>query len=261
MSGATSSQLFSLIGRTALVTGGNGGIGRAIALGLQDAGATVVVTGRNVQKNAAVAAELDSDDAVLTMDVRDEAAVEKTIAQVVERYGKLDILVNNAGLARRSTLLDHTLEEWDAVIGGNLTGSFLCARTAAWAMVAGGQGGKIINIGSMYSIFGPPNVPSYAASKTGVLGLTRALAVELGTYNIQVNAILPGWHKTDMTEHAWSSALGEQIRRKTPAGRWGTPQDLIGIAVFLASPASDFVTGAAIPVDGGYSVTDRILYD
>lgn len=261
MSEQAALEMFSLARRTALVTGGNGGIGRAIALGLQAVGATVAVTGRNADKNAVVAQELGNADAVFELDVRDEGAVNATVAQVVERFGQIDILVNNAGLSRRGSVLEHTLTEWDDVIGGNLTGSFLCARSAAQAMVARGQGGKIINIGSMYSLFGPPNVSSYAASKTGVLGLTRALAVELGPYNIQVNAILPGWHKTEMTQHAQTSALGEHIRRKTPAGRWGTTDDLVGAAVFLASSASDFVTGAALPVDGGYSVTDRMLYD
>lgn len=261
MSETVSLELFSLAGRTALVTGGNGGIGRAIALGLQAVGATVAVTGRNGEKNAAVAQELGDAAAVFALDVRDEAAVDATVTQVIDRFGQIDILVNNAGLARRGSVLEHTLAEWEDVIGGNLTGSFLCARRTAQAMVARGQGGKIINIGSMYSVFGPPNVTSYAASKTGVLGLTRALAVELGSYDIQVNALLPGWHKTEMTQHAQISALGEHIRRKTPAGRWGTTGDLVGAAIFLASSASDFVTGVALPVDGGYSVTDRMLYD
>jgi 2-dehydro-3-deoxy-D-gluconate 5-dehydrogenase len=254
-------DLFSLQGRAALITGGNGGLGRAMALGLRNSGASVAITGRNPEKNSRIADELGDSGAVFTLDVTDEDAVAQTIAQVVDRFGKLDILINNAGLSRRGSVLEHSQQDWDAVIGGNLTGSFLCAKHAAQSMVGRGAGGKIINVGSMYSIFGPPNVVSYAASKSGVLGLTRALAVELGPHHIQVNAILPGWHVTDMTQHIQGNALGEHIRRKTPAGRIGVPEDIVGLAIFLASSASDFVTGAAIPVDGGYSVTDRLLYD
>ncbi len=128
-------------------------------------------------------------------------------------------------------------------------------------MIASGRGGKIINISSMYALFGPPNAASYATTKSGLLGLTRALAVELGQHNIQVNAILPGWYQTEMTGHLAGTPLADYVRRKTPAGRWGNPQDLVGLAILLASGASDFITGAAIPVDGGYSVADRLLYD
>jgi 2-deoxy-D-gluconate 3-dehydrogenase len=128
-------------------------------------------------------------------------------------------------------------------------------------MIAGGRGGKIINIGSMYSLYGPPNVASYAASKTGLLGLTRGLAAELCKSNIQVNAILPGWYMTEMNAHHKTSPLYDYVRRKSAAGRWGNPQDLVGLAILLASAGSDFMTGTAIPVDGGYSVVDRLLYD
>lgn len=252
-------QLFSLEGRTALVTGGNGGIGRALALGLQEAGARVAITGRDPEKNQATAAELGDTAAVFDLDVRDEAGVQTTIAQVVEQFGRLDIMVNNAGLAVIGTVLDQPLSDWEYVIGSNLTGSFLCAKYAAQAMVARGEGGKIINIGSMYSLFGPPNVTSYAASKAGILGLTRALAVELAPHNIQVNAILPGWYPTGGTARIKPTDLGEYIRRKTPSGRWGKPEDLVGATIFLASAAADFVTGTALPVDGGYSIADRQL--
>jgi 2-deoxy-D-gluconate 3-dehydrogenase len=250
--------LFSLAGRTALVTGGNGGIGWALASGLKEAGARVAVTGRDSAKNQAVAAQL-GNAAVFSLDVRDEAAVKETMAGVIEHLGRLDILINNAGLARLGNVLEQPLEDWNFVVDTNLTGAFLCAKYAAQAMVAQGEGGKIINIGSMYSLFGPPNVTSYAASKAGMLGLTRALAVELAPHNVQVNAILPGWYPTGGTAEIESAPLGEYIRRKTPAGRWGRPEDLVGTAVFLASAASDFVTGTAIPVDGGYSVADRLL--
>jgi 2-deoxy-D-gluconate 3-dehydrogenase len=198
---------------------------------------------------------------VLALDVRDEAAVEQAVARVVERYGRLDILVNNAGLFSGGSVLTLSREDWDAVVATHLTGAFLCSKHAAAAMIAGGRGGKIINIGSAYSRFGPPDFADYATAKTGVLGLTRALAVEFAVHRIQVNAILPGWFETDLTRGLPGTPLGEEIRRRTPAGRWGDPADLVGTAVYLASPASDFVTGAQIPVDGGYAVSDRLLHE
>lgn len=251
------SDLFALTGRVALVTGGNSGIGRSIALGYKAHGATVVVTGRNPEKNERMAAELGDGHHLVVLDVRDEAAVEQTVEEVVARFGHLDILVNNAGITRRMNLLEMPTQAWRDVLDTHLTGSFLCARAAARAMAAAGRGGKIINIGSMYSIFGPPNIANYAAAKTGMLGLTRALAVELAEHNIQVNALLPGWHKTDLNRTLLDGPLGEEIRGKTPARRLGTPDDLVGAAVFLASAASDFVTGTSLAVDGGYSVADR----
>ncbi len=254
-------NLFSLEGRTALITGGNGGLGWAMALGLQEAGARVAVTGRNPEKNAAAAEKLREADAVYAMDVYDEKSVERTLAQIVERFGALNILINNAGVGRRAVVTELSLEEWEGTVHVNLTGAFLCSKHAARAMKAAGNGGKIINIGSLYSLFGVPNGVTYGATKHGLVGLTRAMAVELGIYNIQVNAILPGWYQTAMTQHLKSSPSFDFVRRKTPAGRWGDPQDLVGAAVFLASAASAFVTGTAIPVDGGYSVTDRPLYD
>lgn len=254
-------NLFSLKGRVALITGGNGGIGRVIALAFREAGARVVVTGRNPDKNQAMGQELGDTESVLPLDVYDEEAVERTIRLVIERFGQLDILINNAGQSRRGFVPELSKDDWEDILKVNLTGSFLCAKHAAKSMIASGRGGKIINIGSMYSLFGPPNVASYATSKTGLLGLTRALAVELCKHNIQVNAILPGWYLTEMTGHLKNTPLADYVRRKTPAGRWGNPQDLVGVAILLASATSDFITGAAIPVDGGYSVADRLLYD
>ena len=150
---------------------------------------------------------------------------------------------------------------WNAVLETHLTGAFLCAQQAGRAMVRQGDGGKIINIGSMYSLFGPPNVLHYATAKTGMLGLTRGLAVELAVHNIQVNAILPGWIETDLNRERLRASLGDHARRMTPARRLGLADDLVGAAIFLASPASDFVTGVALPVDGGYSVADRYWQD
>ncbi len=252
-----STELFSLEGKVALVTGGNGGLGRAIALGLQEASALVAVTGRDLNKNAAVAKELGDEARVLSLDVRDEDAVCTAVADVVANLGSVDILVNNAGLFRGGSVIELTRDDWDAVIATHLTGAFLCTKHAARAMIKKEAGGKIINIGSMYSLFGPPEYSDYAAAKTGVVGLTRALAVELAIHRIQVNAILPGWFETDLTRGLPASASGEQIRRKTPAARWGSPEELVGTAVYLASAASDFVTGTCIPVDGGYAVADR----
>jgi 2-deoxy-D-gluconate 3-dehydrogenase len=247
------SSLFSLEGKVALVTGGNGGIGNAIARGLRDAGAKIVVTGRNQEKNQAIAKELGGAIEVFTLDVREEAAVERIIAEIVEKLGRLDILVNNAGILRGGPSINFSRNDWDAVVETHITGSFLCSKYSARAMVAKREGGKIINIGSMGSIFGAPGGIAYATAKTGVIGLTRSLAIELAPDNIQVNAILPGFIKTDMTSST-PDIPREKIRQRTPAGRWGEPEELIGAAVFLASTASNFVTGVQLPVDGGYSV-------
>ena len=254
-------DLFSLDGRVALITGGNRGIGLGLARGFRDAGAQVAITGRDAEQNAEAIAELGEAHAVYALDVRDEAAVEATVAQVVERFGRLDILVNNAGQFIGGSMLETAKADWDAVIGTHLSGSFLCAKHAARAMVAAGNGGKIINIGSIYSLFGNPTGASYATAKTGVLGLTRSHAAELGAKNIQVNAILPGWILTAMTADMPGTPRGDDTLRKTPAGRWGECEDLVGTAVFLASAASDFVTGAAIPVDGGYAISERFYSD
>ena len=176
-------DLFSLEGKTALVTGGNSGLGKAMALGLREAGARVAVTGRDAGKNAAMVAEI-GDGAVFALDVRDGDAVSATVTSVAERFGGLDILVNNAGLFRGGPLLGMKREDWQAVIDTHLTGSFLCAQAAAAAMTARGAGGKIINIGSMYSVYGALEAADYGSAKTGLLGLTRALAVELAPHGI-----------------------------------------------------------------------------
>jgi 2-deoxy-D-gluconate 3-dehydrogenase len=232
-----------------------------MALGFRAAGAQVAITGRNPEKNALAIQALGNPKAVLSLDVRNEEAIARTVTQVVDHFGRLDILVNNAGDVRVQAVTELSREAWDEILETHLTGAFQCAKHAARAMIARGEGGKIINIGSMFSIFGPLRHASYAAAKTGMLGLRRALAVELAAHNIQVNAILPGWHDTAMTRrNLISSPRGEEIRRKTPAGRWGTPEDVVGTAVYLASADSDFVTWACIPVDGGYSVSECLLY-
>jgi len=250
-------SLFSLDGSVALVTGGNGGLGQAMARGLRDFGATVCVTGRDPRKNASAAIEF-GDDAVFELDVRDESQVENAFQRLISRFGRLDVLVNNAGGFRGGALTELPREAWDDVISSHLTGSFLCGKHAAKEMIRRGEGGKIIMGGSMYSVFGPPDFADYAAAKAGVLGLTRALAVELAPHGILVNAILPGWYETELTHGMPQAETGQLIRRKTPLDRWGTPGDLVGPVVFLASRASDFVTGVSLPVDGGYSIADRL---
>ena len=251
-------RLFDLSGRAAIVTGGNGGIGLGMARGLAEAGAAVAVTGRNRDKNAAAVEALRGLGAqalAVDMDVRDPESCRALVRTTVKRFGRLDILVNNAGTNIRKPPQDYALEEWHAVLETNLTSAFVCAQAAYPEMVKAG-GGKIVNIGSMMSIFGGPFHAPYAASKGGIVQMTKALATAWAKDNIQVNAVLPGWIDTDLTRAARREIAGlhERVLARTPAGRWGTPEDHAGIAVFLASPASDFITGTAIPVDGGFSV-------
>jgi 2-deoxy-D-gluconate 3-dehydrogenase len=250
-------KLFDLTGRVAVVTGGNQGIGFGIARGLAEAGAAIVVAGRRAEKNAEAVRELTASGATavaIEADVQDEASCRALIARSVERLGRLDILVNNAGTAYRKPPQDYTLADWQRVIDVNLTGAFVCAHAAYPHMVRAG-GGKIINIGSMLSIFATSYAVAYAASKGGIVQMTKALACAWAKDNIQANAILPGWIDTEFTRTARQQVpgLNERVLARTPAGRWGSPDDLCGVAVFLASPASGFVTGAAIPVDGGFS--------
>ena len=249
--------MFNLTGKVAVVTGGNGGIGLGMARGLARAGACIVIVGRNAAKSQAAAAELQAlgtEAAAIEADVVDEAAVARLMAQVAERWGRLDILVNNAGINIRKPAQDLSLDEWRSVVDTNLTSAFLCAR-GAYPLLRGAGGGKVINIGSMTSIFGASFAPAYSASKGGIVQLTKALATSWAADRIQVNAVLPGWIDTELTRTARLQVAGlhERVLARTPAGRWGEPDDLAGVAVFLASRASDFVTGAAIPVDGGYA--------
>ena len=251
-------EQFNLSGKSAIVTGANGGIGRGIALALAGAGAKVCIAGRNEEKNESVGRELEALGAsVITArcDVTNQKSIAETIQASVEAFGSLDILVNNAGIAALNAPEAMTDEEWMTVIDTNLTSVFMFSR-AAHAELAKSGGGKIINIGSMYSIFGSPFAASYAASKGGVVQLTKSLAVSWAADNIQVNAILPGWIRTDMTAPIESDMqdLHQAIIARTPAGRFGQPDELGGTAVFLASSASDFVTGQSIAVCGGYSI-------
>ena len=253
-----SEGMFDLSGKVAVVTGGNGGIGLGIAEGLAEAGADVVVAARSREKTARAVERLEGLGVKalgLTVDVRDEASVAAMISSTVEQFGRLDVLVNNAGIGIRKAPEDYTPDEWDQVIGINLTGSFLACRDVYHHMKGAG-GGKIINIGSMTSIFGHDMVMPYAASKGGVVQLTKSLAIAWAKDNIQVNSILPGWINTDLTEPLRTQPQYrerfELISSRIPHGRWGEPADMAGTAVFLASAASDYVTGISIPIDGGY---------
>ena len=251
-------RLFDLSGRVAVVTGGNGGIGLGMARGLAEAGADIVVAARNTQKNAAAETELrglGADTLTVVVDVTDNASCRAMVEKTVSRFGRLDILINNAGTNVRKKPQEYDISEWYRVIDTNLTGAFVCSQMAYPEMVKIG-GGKVINIGSMMSIFGASYTTPYGASKGGVVQLTKGLATAWAKDNIQVNAILPGWIDTDLTragrEHV--PELHDQVLRRTPVGKWGQPDDLSGIAVFLSSAASDFITGTAIPADGGYSI-------
>jgi 2-deoxy-D-gluconate 3-dehydrogenase len=246
-----------LTGRVAIVTGGNGGIGLGMARGMALCGAAVVLAGRNAAKaKDALAAlqEFGGNHAFLAADVTKSADCRRLVADTIASHGRIDILVNNAGTSVRKRPEALTEEDWRLVIDTNLTSALLCCQAAYPALKQAG-GGKIINIGSMMSLFGAPYAAAYSASKGGIVQLTRSLATAWAEDNIQVNAVLPGWIDTDLTRGARRQVEGlhERVLARTPAGRWGEPDDLAGIAAFLAGPGSDFITGTAIPVDGGFS--------
>jgi 2-deoxy-D-gluconate 3-dehydrogenase len=250
--------IFDLSNRVALITGGNGGIGLGMAKGLAAAGCAVAIAGRNKTKAQAALAELRATGApaeFVELDVTQEKSCKQAVEETAKKFERLDILVNNAGTTVRKQPQDLTAEDWHLVMNTNLTSAFLCSQAAYPHMVKAG-GGKIINTGSMMSLFGASYAAPYATSKGGIVQLTRSLAVAWAKDNIQVNAILPGWIDTDLTRQAREQVpgLNDKVMTRTPAQRWGSRDDFAGIAVFLAAPASDFVTGAAIPIDGGYSV-------
>jgi 2-deoxy-D-gluconate 3-dehydrogenase len=245
---------FDLSGRVAVVTGGNGGIGLGMARGLAEAGATVVLAARDAGKAESAITTLGEKTVFIPFDAGNESSCRAMIDEAAGRFGRLDILVNNAGTSIRKPPEAYTATEWHTVLDTNLTGAFLCSQGSYPAMKQSG-GGKIINIGSMFSLFGSAYAVPYSASKGALVQLTKSLAAAWAADNIQVNAVLPGWIDTELTRDARRQVAGlhERVLARTPAGRWGVPEDLAGIAVFLASPASDFITGAAIQVDGGYA--------
>ena len=252
-------KMFDLSGKTAVVTGGNGGIGLAMAKGMAEAGANIVVAGRNKEKNAKAVSILNDIGAAakpFELDVTEETACTEMMDFAVEQFGTLNILVNNAGTNIRKAPQSLALEEWRTVLDTNLTSAFVCSRAAYQHFLSAG-GGKVVNIGSMYSLFGAPMVVAYSASKGGIVQMTKSLAAAWAKDNIQVNAVLPGWIDTDLTRQARIDLpeLNDKVLTRTPAGRWGEPDDHKGIAVFLASAASDFVSGASIPVDGAFAIS------
>ena len=255
-------SLFDLTGRAALITGGNGGIGLGIATGLVGAGARVLIAGRDPAKNTAALAGLAAaggEAQAIEVDVTAEGFAESMLDEAKTRLGGIDILVNNAGISIAKRPEELTEADWRSVIDTNLTSVFLASQ-AAYPVFKARGGGKIINIGSMYSLFGAWYSAAYSASKGGVVQITKSLATAWAEDNIQVNAILPGWIDTAMTTRIRARLEGfdKAIVQRTPAGRWGTPDDFAGPAVFLASRASDFVTGAQIVVDGGYAIQGSV---
>jgi NAD(P)-dependent dehydrogenase (short-subunit alcohol dehydrogenase family) len=250
--------MFDLTGHVSVVTGGNGGIGLGMARGLARAGASIAVWGRNETKNATAVEELRSlgvDAESIVCDVAEEAQVVTATARTLERFGRIDSCFANAGVGIGKSYLEMSIEDWNAVVDVNLVGVFLTFREVVRHMVDRGGGGKLVAIASIGSIHGMPRQAQYSASKAGVCALVRSLAVEFGRHDIQANAIVPGWIETDMTEgaRAWDK-LRETVISRTPARRWGRPEDFAGLAVYLASPASNFHTGDTLRVDGGYVV-------
>ena len=252
-----SNDLFDLHGKTALITGGNGGIGLGIAQGFAESGANIAIAGRNTTKTEKVLEnfiERNTSAIGIEVDVADQKSVEDMVANTLEAFGQIDILVNNAGIGIRNLPHEYNLEDWNKVININLTGAFLCSKAVYPNMKMRGSG-KIINIGSMTSIFGLDWAVAYASSKGGIVQLTKTLAVSWAKDGIQANSILPGWIHTDLTQGIKDNFQNryDHILSRIPEGRWGEPDDLSGTAIFLASDASNYVTGVSIPVDGGYT--------
>lgn len=249
-------SMFDLSGRVAAITGGNGGIGRGIALALAEAGAAIAILARNEEKNRETVDELHQRGAAaiaVRLDVTDRTGLKPAVDEVAKRAGPIDILVNNAGIAIPGGALRLEAEQWDRVLETNLNSCFFLSQLVAHSMAAR-KTGKIINIASEYSRFGNQIAPSYAASKGALIQLTKSLAIELAPHNVQVNAMVPGWIESEMTAPIKSRPFYNEIIMRTPAGRFGTPAECGGAAIFLASSASDFITGATIFVDGGYAI-------
>jgi gluconate 5-dehydrogenase len=248
-------QMFSLAGKTALITGSSRGLGLTIAQGLGKAGAKIILNGRNEEtlieaQTICLKNGLETDYKIFN--INDENQVSYHVDQIEEEYGRIDILVNNAGIHKRKLLAEMTVEEWKSVLDVNLTGAFITARAVVKGMIRR-KSGKIISICSLMSEVGRETTGNYAASKGGLKMLTKAMAVEWAKYNIQVNAIGPGYFLTELTKPlSMDPEFDGWLKKRTPAGRWGDPEELVGTAVFLASEASSFINGQVIYVDGGF---------
>ena len=248
-------SIFDLSGRTAPVTGSSRGIGLALAKGLLQAGARVVIHGRNLGQVTATAAALGEETGgetkVSTFEVTDSAAVDQGLSDIEKDWGTPDILVNNAGVQRRAPFTEFTLADWNDLLATNLTGAFLLSQRVARGMMQRGSG-KIINIGSVQSQLARPGITPYSATKGGIVMLTKGLCADLGSHGVQANALAPGYFATELTRALVEDEQFTQwVKTRTPAGRWGKVEDLVGGLVFLASPASDFVNGQVLYVDGG----------
>ena len=246
---------FDISGLTALVTGSSRGIGRALAFGLGEAGARVVIHGRDERTAQATADELSAthgvETRIATFDVTDAAAVTEGIAAIEGAWGVPNILVNNAGIQRRSTFTEFPLADWNDLIATNLTSAFLVGQAVARGMVER-RSGKIINIGSVQSLLGRPGIAPYAATKGGIAMLTRGMCADLAPSGIQVNALAPGYFSTELTKALVDDVeFSAWLAKRTPAGRWGRVDELVGTLIYLSSPASAFVNGQVIFVDGG----------
>ena len=246
--------MFSLEGKAAIVTGANTGLGQGIAVALAEAGANLALVGRSSPDETIELVKKAGGKAhVIMADLGSLDPVDAIVDETREALGSVDILVNNAGIIKRNDAIDFTVEEWDDVMNVNLRTLFFLSQKAARAMIDAGKGGKIINIASMLSFQGGVRVPSYTSSKSGVLGLTRALANEWARHGINVNAIAPGYFATNNTDALRADEKrNTEILGRIPAGRWGQPSDLAGAAVFLSSSASDYVHGTVVAVDGGW---------
>ncbi|HET7718267.1 MAG TPA: 2-dehydro-3-deoxy-D-gluconate 5-dehydrogenase KduD [Bauldia sp.] len=247
-------ERFGLTGRAALVTGARRGLGRAIAVALADAGADVVGLGpHEMPETAAAVAAAGRRFAEVAIDLGAAPDIEAAVAEAFDRFGRIDILVNNAGIIRRADLLDYSEEDWDAVMDVNVKSLFFLSQAAARRMIDGRVAGRIINIASLLAFQGGIRIPAYAAAKHAVAGLTRSLANELAPYNITVNAVAPGYMMTDNTEALRSDPeRSRQLLARIPMGRFGEPDEIATAVLFLAAPASSYVTGSVISVDGGW---------
>ncbi|HEX8028424.1 MAG TPA: 2-dehydro-3-deoxy-D-gluconate 5-dehydrogenase KduD [Vicinamibacterales bacterium] len=249
-------DVFSLDGKVALVTGASRGLGAGMAAALSAAGAAVALHSNEkpaTETADRICRESGRRTALFTADLANRAAADRLIADTIATFGQVDILVNNAGIIRRKAAAQHTDEDWDAVIEVNLSNAFRLCRAMGKHLLETGRPGKIINVASLLSFQGGITVPGYAAAKGGMVQLTKALANEWASHGINVNAIAPGYMQTDNTRALREDPQrNKQITERIPAGRWGTPEDMAGAAVFLASNASDYVHGHVLVVDGGW---------